>query len=291
MESSPVQRAFIVGCPRSGTTLLQGMLAAHPRICSFPETHFFGAAFPLNPLRRHLVWPALGGRRCLTHWLRTLRREDLLPLARLPWHTRDYARGFVAVLDQLAREAGAPWWVEKTPDHFRRVEHIQAAMPDARFIHLVRDGVETVCSLHQASQRDPRAWHARWRWLGKGMTWTDCIERWNTAVEVADRWAGDPRHAIVLYDVLVAEPERVARALAAFLDIPYDPSMLRPEQSFDRIVIKAEPWKVNNTGPIQRVRTTPADALSPEQRARLERALDRTAYERVRQKALVTRSP
>ena len=34
-------RIFIVGCPRSGTTLLQSLLAAHPQIHSFPETHFF----------------------------------------------------------------------------------------------------------------------------------------------------------------------------------------------------------------------------------------------------------
>ena len=41
MQTAPKQRIFLVGCPRSGTTLLQSLLAAHPDITSFPESHFF----------------------------------------------------------------------------------------------------------------------------------------------------------------------------------------------------------------------------------------------------------
>ncbi|HEY9694672.1 MAG TPA: sulfotransferase [Oculatellaceae cyanobacterium] len=37
----PKTRLFLVGCPRSGTTLLQSLLVAHPEILSFPESHFF----------------------------------------------------------------------------------------------------------------------------------------------------------------------------------------------------------------------------------------------------------
>jgi len=43
-------RAFLVGCPRSGTTLLQAMLFAHPEIYSFPETNFFLSLFGARDL-------------------------------------------------------------------------------------------------------------------------------------------------------------------------------------------------------------------------------------------------
>ena len=54
MDNYMVSRAFIVSCPRSGTTLLQSLLAAHSDIHSFPESNFFALATPRNLWRRFL---------------------------------------------------------------------------------------------------------------------------------------------------------------------------------------------------------------------------------------------
>jgi hypothetical protein len=286
MNIVDVQRTFIVGCPRSGTTLLQGMLAAHPQIASFPETHYFNAAFPLNPLRRAVTWPSLNGQRCMRHWLRELGRSDLQPLAMIPWGARSYATGFVDVLDQLTREQGAELWVEKTPEHFRRIRQIEAAIPGVRFIHLVRNGVDVVRSLHQASNQDPRSWHTRWRWLGKGLTWNACISRWNEAVAVATQYLDNPQHAVVIYEELLSHPVGVARALADFLKLSYHENMLYPERAYDHIVIRKEPWKINNALPIGKQGETFAPPLSSSMRIRIESALNVEAYRTLQRHAL-----
>ncbi|MGL4503377.1 MAG: sulfotransferase family protein, partial [Planktothrix sp.] len=49
MDQIIKNRIFLVGCPRSGTTLLQSLLAAHPQIASFPESHFFQSLAPAQP--------------------------------------------------------------------------------------------------------------------------------------------------------------------------------------------------------------------------------------------------
>jgi len=285
MNKPSLQRAFIVGCPRSGTTLLQGMLTAHPLVCSFPETHFFCAVFPLSPIRKILMTPERGGRRCLTKMLHSMRRPDLIPLARQPYTLSSYAGGFLRVLDQLAIEQNAQCWIEKTPDHFRRIPRIQAAIPEAKFIHVIRDGRDTVRSLHIASNKAPFAWYTRWRWIGKGLTWNACIARWNAAIQTTWRYRDDPQHAVVAYETLIAQPERTARACCAFLQIPFDEAMLHPEQAYDRIVTKKVAWKENNARPIQKI-TQPVPPLPEPIQKRLDEALDMERYRALRPLAL-----
>jgi len=60
-------RIFLVGCPRSGTTLLQSMLARHDRVFTFPESHLFARSVPSGGLFR---MAGLAGRhaRCALSW-------------------------------------------------------------------------------------------------------------------------------------------------------------------------------------------------------------------------------
>src|SRR5262245_28494326 len=119
-------RVFVVGCPRSGTTLLQGMLASHPSIQSFPETHYFAKAYPRNALQRFLTVPTWSVRGYLPELLMELGREDLLPLAQLsPWDTA-FQRPFLRILDAITLEAGRSLWVEKTPRHLHCIPQIAA---------------------------------------------------------------------------------------------------------------------------------------------------------------------
>ncbi len=145
----PGRRIFVVGCGRSGTTLLQSLLASHPEITSFPESHFFpqlrpgrrwarklGLISPRAPARFDAFVAAVG-------WPRRVRPR--LPLA------RGYARAFVRLLDAIALKDGKANWVEKTPHHLRYIDEIESYVPDAVFIHIIRSGADVVASYYAAS--------------------------------------------------------------------------------------------------------------------------------------------
>src|SRR5437763_10453350 len=128
-------RLFIVGCARSGTTLLQSFLAAHPLVLSFPETAVFGRLFynEVPPVRAGASRYAMtmGDERAsrTTHRraqlayryavavLDMLGRRDLEQL--LPIRSKslaEFAQGFVAALDRLALDAGKSGRVAKTAE-------------------------------------------------------------------------------------------------------------------------------------------------------------------------------
>ena len=125
-----MKRVFIVGCPRSGTTLLQGLLAAHRDIYSFTESHFldFGVKrakqshfYYVSRKAGELVEKFLQENKVpaeLTHeLLRKLPKAPLIPGTRLA----EWVTAFVDIWDALAGTAGAQIWLEKTPDHLNRL--------------------------------------------------------------------------------------------------------------------------------------------------------------------------
>jgi hypothetical protein len=237
-------RIFVVGCPRSGTTVVQNMLAQHPRVYSLPETHFFARARPRSRLKRLLSWPALHVRGVVSDLLSELGRVDLMPLGRIGVFERDYARHFVAVLDRLTQDAGRDVWVEKTPLHLRSIDEIARRVPGARFVHVVRDGAATVASLHLAKSSHGRQWARERRVAGGSLE--ACARRWNEDLAISVAHAGDSAHLILSYEHAVADPERTARALARFTGLDYDDAMLQGELASDRTIRDGEPWKSRN---------------------------------------------
>src|SRR5262245_40184836 len=171
-------RAFLVGCPRSGTTLLQSFLAAHPEMTSFPESHFFCHLLPETPWAARL---GIASRRARARFLRfteELGRPDLA--RRLPpmaFLASQLACAFVAVLDDLAAERGKQRWLEKTPDHLHWVEFIERNLQGPRFVHVVRGGPAVVASLYDVTHRYPDPWNGAW-------SIDRCIEKWNTDVSL-----------------------------------------------------------------------------------------------------------
>jgi hypothetical protein len=238
-------RVFVVGCPRSGTTLLQSTLAGHPLIQTFPETQFFTWAFRRNWLKRALMWPAWAVRGRLESFVRELNREDLVPLAHVGLFQRDYYRPFIEVLDLLTLEAKREIWVEKTPRHLEFIDEIRRCVPRARFIHIIRDGQDVVASLYEVTRKYPKVWHG-------ALTIDQCIRYWNKAISVSAAWAGHPDHYMVRYENLVKNLEAVDKALCSFLKIAYDQGMLDYVQAFGRIVRSKETgWKKGILGSLE----------------------------------------
>jgi hypothetical protein len=148
-QEPPILRLFLVGCPRSGTTLLQSLVAAHPQVASFPESHFFTRIISSRPVLRHLGLASLRARPQFTLLLDLLGRPELRTcLPRLAVSPRQYARAFTTVLDTVAREQHKQAWLEKTPRHLEYIDDISALVSNAKFIHLIRNGADVVASLY-----------------------------------------------------------------------------------------------------------------------------------------------
>jgi len=260
------QRVFIVGCPRSGTTLLQGLLAGHSEILSLPETHFFSLAYPRNRLKRLLTWPALNVRRVLPALVEEIGHPELADAAAVGLWERRFERPFVRSLDALAERAGKSVWVEKTPRHLHFTRVIERRVPRARFIHLLRNGVDVVASLRRASTKHADAW-------GGARSLRECVRRWNRDVAISLACRRRPEHLLVRYERLVADPEQELRRLCSFLGITFEESMLAHERAYDRIVRPSEAWKANNASPVGSRPRTPAAVLENDElhwvRARL----------------------
>jgi len=235
-----LRRCFLVACPRSGTTLLQAMLAGHPAVQAFPETHFFDG---LYWGKRAALLRGLLGRRLLERLSRRLGCPDL-ELPRPGWRRRPHERAYLRLLDTAARRAEAAAWVEKTPPHLHFIPAIVRVAPDARFIHLLRDGRAVVASLFEVGRRYPH----RWPWA---RSLDACIARWNRSLRDHLFWSRRAGHLLCRYEQLVTDPENDLRRACALLGQDFDPAMLRFQDRADAIVWDFETWKAEVRGPLR----------------------------------------
>jgi len=246
-------RAFVVGCARSGTTLLQCLLGAHPRILTFPESHVLYHAVELPEAA-----PA-----ALARFARQAGLTDLPETPPTPdWTPRDYAHALAALLDDATRRQGKDIWLEKTPLHLHYIEQIAAALPDARFLHVVRDGLATVASLYGVTTAYPDHWAGR-------RTLQRCAARWVADVRRSLRAAEQPGHHLVRYENLVAAPHHILRAACAFLGVEYALRMVGGHRAVARrVILPHETWKarVRDDIALAPARRSPILALSDDER-------------------------
>lgn len=210
----------IVGCPRSGTSLLAVMLDAHPDLAMPPETAFVKHVVRLQgdatELARRFVEIVTTDRAPISNWSDFGLDADVLRTrvaAIVPFSVTAGLRGF---FDLYASAQGKQRAGEKTPDDTFLMREIDTMLPEARFIHVIRDPRDTVLSWQKtwfAPSRDPAV-------LGAG---------WRHHVETGRQSGAAVAHYVeTRYEDLVRTPQRELRRLCEYLDLEYSPAMEDP---------------------------------------------------------------
>jgi hypothetical protein len=260
---SQPRRVFLVGCPRSGTTLLQALLGAHSDIASYPESHIFIEGRRLAA--RFL--PGVVARRNLARFYRILEKPlPQLPLAIAP---RAYQERLIGLLDALTLAEGKELWIEKTPNHVLAIPRIRRFAPGSKFIHLVRDGRAVVASLYEVSRSHADIW-------GGPKTLATCVQEWNRAVLATNRALQTSGDGIVVhYDNLTRAPSSELMRLCHFLDLDYEPRMLEAYSMVTSSIVSSdEDWKSRVSAPIRDAGLAKYYRIfSPEQQRAIESSL------------------
>jgi hypothetical protein len=200
-HQSDAKAIFVLGCGRSGTTLLRGMLERHPRLWGGPESGIFVRPVDPRALAEKFLWNP----------------ERALRIASETDSAVSFAERFFG---EQAKEAGKDRWVEKTPKHVVCLGYLLGAFPNGRFIHVIRDGRDVACSLRnhpKAAFRDGKIIP-----LNTNNPISKCIDRWVDDTAAGLSYRGHPRVLEVRYEDLVGDPERTIRAVCSFVGEEYD---------------------------------------------------------------------
>lgn len=263
--SSSVRRIFIVGCPRSGTTVIQSLLASLPDVMSMGETNYLLRmlgdfnTWLRDPPAAEAKWrKRLNVARGSTHGKlqkcldNAFGGKGMAPRLRHRLSGRGYIDELCRVLDAEASRRNCVAWVEKSPDHLAYLGILEKQIPDARFLHVIRRGQDVIASAIEGQIR----FKEHDVFFGTIPYW---VRRWNRAADLHVKYAGRPRHTVLPYACLFT-------ATAQVLDLLRELSGTRADIAhaahLDRIVDFAdEPWKRGATDAVLRPPQRKFDAM------------------------------
>lgn len=210
---------FIVGCPRSGSTMLGAMLGNHPDAICLPEAQFIVELMPeFHPLAAMDAASLLDS--IESHWRfglwsfsvrgnsHALSGTAMPYRAVIEWVIKEYAKAHGRIAPKL--------WIDQSlfvSHTWKLLQHF----PNARFIHLIRDGRAVAASIMPLPW-GPNEVHAAAR------LWKDCLAHGFAA----DAVLGSDRVIRVHYEQMVADPEATMLRICRFLDIDFCHAMLMP---------------------------------------------------------------
>ncbi len=208
----------VVGCPRSGTSLLAVMLDSHPELAVPPETSFIGPVACLYgssaEVRQAFFGAVTADRIALSNWSDFgldkqafwRRLESIEPFT--------VSAGLRAFYRMYAQSEGKPRCGEKTPGYVFLMPEIAALLPEAHFIHVIRDPGDTALSWR-------RTWFAPSQDLRVlGEEWKKHVERGRRASTLVRRYIE------VRFEDLVLRSEETLKRACAFLSLSWNPLML-----------------------------------------------------------------
>jgi Sulfotransferase family len=237
---------FIVGAPRSGTTLLAEMLSSHPDICSSPETHYYS-----RHAKKYSWTTRMVKSKRIRHFETVMRdigselfgfsAADLQEVGRRHADLRrDMSSGLLAqLLKVYSMKNNKPICCEKTPMHIKYVEQILKEIPCSCVVCIHRDPRDVWLSVRKTPWNTGNAlYHAIF---------------WRRIASISEKWARTfpKRYLEVKFEDLVAEPRAVLEPICEFVQVGFSTEMvqwyLRGEATFSTAT---EPWKSNAKRPL-----------------------------------------
>lgn len=234
---------FIVGVPRSGTTLLAAMIGAHSRISCGTETDYFHflAQADANEICNQAKWPE----GAVNFLCAMTQAKDKSPVPMNYGLTRDIlwnrlnnaprnpASILRAITEFPMEQQGKYRWAEKTPRHIFHLKKIRELFPNARIIRIIRDPRDTALSIIKAP----------WQWAPRNYAaalymWKFCDDAGRAFFE------SDSLSLSIRYEELICQPTASLMRICDFIGENYEPSMLETHESYKQINSIAEPWKV-----------------------------------------------
>lgn len=253
---------FVIGCSRSGTTLLYHMLLSSGNFAVYRmESVVFSL---LEPRFRPLSKPR-NKRRMLDTWYKTrlFTRSGLDPSEIEPRIMAECQNGgdfLRIVMEEICRKQGVERWAETTPEHLLYIRRIKQTIPDALIVHVIRDGRDVSLSLEKLSWLRPFPWDRKRPVMAAAIWWEWMV---NSGRKAGRTLAGD--YMEVRFEDLVRRPAEVLKSLEPFIEHDLDYERIT-QVAIGSVSAPNTAFKDDPRSPIGRWKT----ALSQEEVATLE---------------------
>lgn len=217
---------FIVGVPRSGTTLLRELLAAHSKITmprvefqllpylmrKYPKGHIF-LEKDVDPLKRII--------RNSPFYFYLRHEVSLSQFSPEGCSFESMVKTLLAHYSPQDEIVGAEWLGEKTPNNLFSVEEIIDRFPCSKFVHIVRDPRDVALSMHKAFGKSL---------ISSAVAWERGIK---CAIGFKSKWPD--RIIEVKYEDLTKNPEAELRKISEFLGLDFEVSMCELREAREKI--------------------------------------------------------
>lgn len=224
-EDRPI---FIVGVPRSGTTLIRTILSAHPNIAISPPSKYFNYWLKhyshlniANDNDFESFWKDFSNSKLFSHFDVDVHsiRDRILASDNISHKTI-----FTSLLQAYASKMGKSRWGDKTAGHFPYVDKLFEWYPQARIIWMLRDPravTKSLVSLPWSSRADIdiRALH------------------WKKGARMLKTWTTDKRVLVVKFEELVFKPNETVPRICEFVEEEYTPTMIENRSQINTPII------------------------------------------------------
>jgi hypothetical protein len=252
MPKAPI---FIVGHPRSGTTLLAAMLGAHSRLSCGPETHFFRWLVREDPVKLTdpQKWPHTG-----TDFICSITRTNFntrqksrliddyqINRTQVHQYLEQHPPGVPVLLASITEAymlaQGKHRWVEKTPAHLEHLSLIRQHFPDSPILRILRDPRDIVLSLMKVP------WGVS--------SWLEGLIYWKKLDELsASFFIKDHLSYTLRFEDLVQQPVAELRKICEFLGEEFEEGMLDTSETGKRVNSRQASWKEKASQPLDKQR-------------------------------------
>jgi len=212
MTESPI---FIVGCPRSGKTLLRNLLRSHPNIAISPESHFipnFYKAFG-NPSNEREAYQ-LAKRILSLHWVR---KWGLSVEPSMFVHDRTFARVVSRIYQTFAQSRGKRRWGDETPSYIYELPLLFELFPHCKVLHVIRDARDVALDWLKHRTGPKNLFIAAHGWVQSVSKGCD-----------TGATLGSETYLEVRYEELLINTVNTLRPICEFLNEPYHEALLQP---------------------------------------------------------------